>query len=214
MSRRIRGDQKPPYKMAPPTTDVGGADTISDPQWRHPSAKGVCRRAADSGRLPSMKSSLNAPNSCYFRPSPYGACCSPDAARQGGIQASLVARLRPGHEHRLVRRGPSMAALGRVAEHLDKPPNLRLLCVEKRGTEPRSFDDALAFLTAFSGAESMAATFGDVASLTDACVAAGVDPSAWDAAGRQGDRKLWRYPPPGARTTNALSCNHRFARGH
>ena len=96
-------------QMAPPTTDVGGADTISDPQWRHPSAKGVCRRAADSGRLPSMKSSFNAPNSCYFRPSPYGACCSPEAARQGrhpaqhGAQASLVARLRPGHEHRLVR---------------------------------------------------------------------------------------------------------------
>ena len=33
----------------------------------------------------------------------------------------------------------------------------------------------------------MAATFGDFVSLTDACMAAGVDPSGWDAAGRQGE---------------------------
>ena len=81
-------------KVAPPTTDVGGADTIGDPQWRHPSAKRVCRGAVDSGRLPSMKSSFNAPNSCYFRPSPCGACCSPDAARQGRHPAQRTPRPR------------------------------------------------------------------------------------------------------------------------
>ena len=30
---------------------------------------------------------FNAPNSCYFGPSPYGACCCPDAVRQGRYPA-------------------------------------------------------------------------------------------------------------------------------
>jgi hypothetical protein len=58
----------------------------------------------------------------------------------------------------------------------------------------------------------MAATFGDFVSLTDACMAAGVDPSGWDAAGRQGEALA--LSSSHARTTDALICNDRFARGH